>query len=40
MVADILMADCPHDDPNYMKDAMRNMINDGSQYFADYNELI
>jgi len=40
MVADIEMADCPHDDPDYMEDAIQNMINDGSQYFADCNELM
>jgi len=40
MVADIEMADRPHDDPDYMKDAMRNMIEDGSQYFAGYNKLM
>jgi len=40
MVADIEMSDRPHEDPNYMKDAMSNMIDDGGQYFADYNELM
>jgi len=40
MVADIEMADRPHDDSNYIEDALRNMIDDGSQYFADYNELV
>ena len=33
MVADIEMADRPHDDPDYMEDAIQNMIDDGSQYF-------
>jgi len=33
------MADHPHDDPDYMEDAIQNMIDDGSQYFVDYNEL-
>ena len=32
MVADIEMADRPHDDPDYMEDAIQNMIDDGSQY--------
>jgi len=36
----IYIADCPHDDPDYMEDVMRNMIDDGSQYFTDYNELV
>ena len=40
MVADIEMADRPHDDPYYMEDAIQNMINDGSQYFIDYNEIM
>jgi len=34
------MTDRPHDDPDYMEDAIQNMINDGSQYFIDYNEII
>jgi len=40
MVADIEMADRPHDDPKYMEDAIQNMIDDGSQYFIDYNEIM
>ena len=40
MVADIEMADRAHDDPDYMEDAIQNMIDDGSQYFIDYNEII
>jgi len=40
MVADIEMTDRPHDDPEYMEDAIQNMINDGSQYFIDYNEIM
>ena len=40
MVADIEMADRPHDDPNYMEYAIQNMIDDGSQYFIDYNEIM
>ena len=40
MVADIEMADRPLDDPDYMEDAIQNMIDDGSQYFIDYNEII
>ena len=34
------MADRPHDDPDYMEDAIQNMIDDGSQYFVDYNEIM
>ena len=30
MVADIEMADRPYDDPDYMKDAIQNIIDDGS----------
>ena len=40
MVADIEMADRPHDDPDYMEAAIQNMIDDGSQYFIDYHEII
>jgi len=40
MVADIEMARSPHDDSDYMEDAMRNMIDDSSRYFAYYNELM
>jgi len=40
MVADIEMADRAHDDPDYMEDAIQNMIDDGSQYFIDYNEIM
>jgi len=40
MVAAIEMADRPHDDPDYMEDAIQNMIDDGSQYIADYNEVM
>jgi len=40
MVADIEMVDRPHGDPDYMKDAIQNMIDDGSQYFIDYNEIM
>ena len=40
MVADIEMADRPHDDPDYMEDAIQNMIDDGSRYFIDYNEIM
>jgi len=40
MVADIEMADRPHDDPEYMEDVIQNMIDDGSQYFIDYNEIM
>ena len=40
MVADIEMADRPHDDPDYMEDAIQNMIEDGTQYFIDYNEVM
>jgi len=29
------MADRPHDDPEYMEDAIQNMIDDGSQYFIE-----
>jgi len=39
MVVDIEMVDRPHDDP-YTDDAIQNMIDDGSQYFADYNEIM
>ena len=28
MVSDIEMADCSHDDPDYMEDAMRNKIDE------------
>jgi len=34
------MADRPHDNPDYMEDAIQNMIDDGSQYFIDYNEIM
>jgi len=34
------MGDRPHNDPDYMEDVIQNMIDDGSQYFADYNELM
>jgi len=34
------MADRPHNDPNYMEDAIQNMIDDDSQYFANYNEIM
>ena len=40
MVADIEMADRPHDDPDYMEDAIQNMTDDGSQYFVDYHEIM
>ena len=40
MVADIEMAARPHDDPEYMEDAIQNMIDDGSQYYIDYNEIM
>ena len=40
MVADIEMAERPHDDPEYMEDAIQNMIDDGSQYFIDYKEIM
>ena len=40
MIAHIEMADRPHDDPDYMEDAIQNMIDDGSQYFIDYNEIM
>ena len=30
MVVDIEMVDRPHDDPDYMEDAIKNMIDDGS----------
>ena len=40
MVADIKMADRPYDDPDYMEDAIQNMIDDGSQFFIDYNEIM
>jgi hypothetical protein len=34
------MADRPLDDPDYMEDAIQNMIDDGSQYFADYHDIM
>ena len=34
------MADSPHDDPDYMEDAIQNMIDDVSQCFTDYNEIM
>ena len=40
MVADIEMADRPHDDSNYMEAAIQNMIDDGSLYFIDYHEIM
>jgi len=40
MVAGIEMADRPHDDLDYMEDVIQNMIDDGSQYFIDYNEIM
>ena len=40
MVADIEMADRPHDDSEYMEDAIQNMSDDDSQYFIDYNEIM
>jgi len=30
MVANIEIADRPHDDPDYMEDVIQNMIDDGS----------
>ena len=30
MVADIYISDRPHDDPDYIEDAVQNMIDDGS----------
>ena len=40
MVADIEMADRPHDDPDYMEAAIQNIIDDGSQYFVDYHDIM
>ena len=40
MVADIEMADRPHDDHDYMEDAIQNMIDDGTQHFVDYNDIM
>ena len=40
MVAGIEMADRPHDDLDYMEDVIQNMIDNGSQYFIDYNEIM
>ena len=40
MVADIEMADRPHDDSDYMEDVIQNMIDDGSQYFVDYHDIM
>ena len=40
MVADIEMANRPHKDPDYMEAAIQNMIDDGSQYFIDYHEIM
>ena len=40
MGADIEMADLAHDGPDYMEDAIQHMIDDGSQYFIDYNEIM
>ena len=40
MVGDIEMVDRPHDDPDYMEDVIQNMINAGSQYFIDYNDIM
>ena len=40
MVADIEMADRAHDDPDYMEDVIQNIIDDGSQYFIDYHEIM
>jgi len=40
MVADIEMVDRPHDGPHYMEYVIQNMIDYGSKYFADYNELM
>jgi len=34
------MANRPHDDPDYMEDVIQNMIDDGTQYFIDYNEIM
>ena len=34
------MADRSHDDPDYMEDAIQNMIDDDSQYFINYNEIM
>jgi len=34
------MTDRPHDDPDYMEDVIQNMIDNGSQYFIDYNEVM
>ena len=34
------MADRPHNDPDYMEDVIQNMIDDGSQYFMDYYEIM
>ena len=36
----MLKGDRPHDDPDYMEDAIQNMIDDGSHYFIDYNEIM
>ena len=35
MVADIEMADRPHDDPDYMEDAIQNMIDDCRRFGRD-----
>jgi len=40
MVADIEMTNRPHDDREYMEDAIQNIIDDGIQYFIDYNEIM
>ena len=40
MVADMKMADRSHDDPEYMEEAIQNMIDDGSEYIIDYNEIM
>jgi len=40
MVADIEMVDRAHDDPKYMEDAIQNIIDDGSQYFVDYHDIM
>ena len=40
MVADIEMADRRHDDRDYMEDAILNMIDDRSQYFVDYHDIM
>ena len=40
MVADIEMADRPQDDSDYMEAVIQNMIDDGSQYFIDYHEIM